>query len=69
MSDIWNGIFDSNRILFTIEVTRESGECNLHTSHGGTFEVDKGTTWREFFSTNFSDDRFGWGYDRNTLEV
>ena len=64
VSDIWNGTFASNKVTFTIECSdSDSNEtCDLHSTHGGTFEVKKGTTWEEFFSENFANDWYGWLY-------
>ena len=65
VSDIWNGIFPSNKVTFTLDISNwqiySEGD-----SHGGTFEVVKGTTWEQFFTEKFPNDWDGWIYYADT---
>ena len=60
VSEIWDKPFESNKISFSINCPEEKEK------YGGSFEVDKGTTWAEFFNSNFEKDWNGWLYSIST---
>ena len=55
--------FGTNKIKFTISCPEGKEE------YGGSFEVDRGTTWEEFFYLNFEEDWNGWIYIVSTEEI
>ncbi len=63
VSEIWDKPFESNKIKFTISCPEGKEE------YGGSFEVDRGTTWEEFFYLNFEEDWNGWIYIVSTEEI
>lgn len=47
-------LYQKGKVKFTITA--------YHSSHGGTFEVESGTTWYDFFHEKFPDDIYSWIY-------
>lgn len=63
VSEIWNEKFETNTITFKIEVLEGKEK------YGGSFEVNKGTTWEEFLNSNFKKDWNGWLYNISTGSI
>ncbi len=63
VSEIYNKPFESNTVTFKI-IVPEGKE-----KYGGTFEVEKGTTWEEFFYSNFEKNYDGWLYKTDSKAI
>ncbi len=57
-----------SKITFTLSSEGVINDASLK-KYDGTFEVESGTTWEEFFHVNFPDEMFGWLYKKSNGEI
>ena len=60
--EIWNEPFKKEKISFSIDAEARKNTGYGNVEYGGSFEVEEGTTWEEFFCENFANDVDGWNY-------
>ena len=65
--EIWNEPFKKEKISFSIDAEIRKNEDGRE--YGGSFEVEEGSTWEEFFCENFVNDGMGWYYIVDSGEV
>ena len=57
-----------SKITFTLSSEGVINDASLK-KYDGTFEVESGTTWEEFFHANFPNDVWGWLYKKSDGEI